>query len=269
MGHTQGDGDMLSTPLSIFVFASAFFVPIGPGTIEGKGRTSGATAEAGAADLSWLRRKILFSGENSQTADRPALSLAREMYGKVDPAEIWKKTGWGKDKAGSWIYEISDEDARITQMPDLKKLAQGEVAVIRLGDLLNHPLLFKAYPHLVAVLVNVYNAAQVPNEDDPDDAYEATTTPARIWRPASIEIAGRISNFLPTLIHEVQHILEAHEGLDYGPYTASYDDRIGEVRARNVERRLHMTAQARRRQPPHTTSDTPLERVQISPHRAK
>jgi len=191
------------------------------------------------------------------------------MEGKVDPAEMWRKTGWGKDKAGSWIYEISDEDAKIKAMPDLKKLAPGELAIVRLDDLLDHPLLFKAYPQLAEILVKVYNAAQVQNEYDPEDAYEATTTPARFWRPASIEIAGRIHNFLPTLMHEVQHILEPYENLDYGPYTADYDERIGEVRARNVERRLRMTAGARRRQPPHTTHDTPHSKVRISPHRAE
>jgi hypothetical protein len=241
-------------------------------TLEAKARLAqvgDTAAQVSLANHSLLRRNIVFSGENSRTADRLALSRAKEMDGIVDPAEVWKKTGWGKDKAGSWVYEISDEAAKITRKPDLNKLGHGEMLVVRLGDLLDHPLLFKAYPQLAAISVKVYNAPQVQNEDDPEDAYEATTTPARIWRPASIEIAGRISNFLPALMHEVQHILEAYENLDYGPYSATYDDRIGEVRARNVERRLHLTTQARRRQPPQTTSDTPHGQVQISPHRAE
>lgn len=214
-------------------------------------------------------RYIVFGGENSRTADRLALSRAKEMEGKFDAALIWKKTGWGKEKAGSWVYEVSDEDAKIKTVPGLKELPRGEAVTVQLGDLLDHPLLFKAYPQLAAILVKVYNAAQVESEGDPDDADVATTTPSRIWRPASIEIARRINDFLPTLLHEVQHILEGYENLDYGPYTAEYDERIGEVRARNVERRLRMTASARRRQPPHTTYDTPHSKVRISPNRGK
>jgi len=287
---------MLSTTLAVFMFARGVLMAdisvhyrdgghctkgnatmtcslsAGPWILEKEPRLaqpSGGMAEAAYERERWLWQNVVFSGENSRTADRPALSRAKEMDSKVDPAEMWKKTGWGKDKAGSWIYEISDEDARIKSMPDLKKLAPSEVAIIRLGDLLHHPLLFKAYPQLAEILVKVYNATQVQNEDDPKDAYEATTTPARFSRPASIEIAGHIHNFLASLMHEVQHILEPYENLDYGPYTADYDERIGEVRARNVERRLHMTARTRRLQPPSTTRDTPHSQVRISPNRAE
>jgi Large polyvalent protein associated domain 23 len=278
---------MLTTTLAVFVFAKVVLtgdvsasylderhksLSTELRTLEGEARlaqVSTAVAKAGDEHHKWLWRNIIFSGENSRTADRPALSRAKQMERKVDAAEMWKKTGWEKDKAGSWVYEISDEDAKIRAMPDLKKLEPGEHAIVRLGDLLDHPFLFKAYPHLAEILVKVYNAAQVQNEDDPGDAYEATTTPARFWRPASIEIAGRIHNFLPTLMHEVQHILEPYENLDYGPYTADYNERIGEVRARNVERRLRMTTGARRRQPPHTTQDTPHSKVRISPHRVE
>jgi hypothetical protein len=49
-----------------------------------------------------LPHKIVFSGQNSRAADRQALARAKEMDGKVDPAAIWKETGWRKDKAGSW-----------------------------------------------------------------------------------------------------------------------------------------------------------------------
>ena len=60
----QSDGDMLSTLLSIFVFASTSFLSMGLGTLEGKARlarVSGTTAEAREEDHSWLRRKIVFS----------------------------------------------------------------------------------------------------------------------------------------------------------------------------------------------------------------
>jgi hypothetical protein len=49
------------------------------------------------------------------------------------------------------------------------------------------------------------------NEDDPNEEFVATTTPAEDGKPASISIAGRICDFLSALMHEVQHVLEDYE----------------------------------------------------------
>jgi hypothetical protein len=107
----------------------------------------------------WLWQKVVFSGEKSRTADRQALARAKEMDDKADVATIWKETGWRKDKAGSWVYEISDKEPKITGMPDLAKIKPGEAATVRLGVLLDHPMLFKAYPKLANIKVEVFNSA--------------------------------------------------------------------------------------------------------------
>jgi hypothetical protein len=212
-----------------------------------------------------LLHKIVFSGQNSRTADKKALARAKEMDGKADPAAIWKETGWRKSKAGSWVYEISDRDAKIVGMPDLSKVRPGKAVAVRLGTLLNHPLLYEAYPDLPNIMVEVHNSPRIKDEEDPDEEYAGATTPAEDGKPAKIEIAGRDCDFLSTLIHEIQHVLEDYEDLDYGPEAGSYDHMIGETRARNTERRLRMGEDLRRSLPPNVTCDTPSHLIQVSP----
>jgi hypothetical protein len=106
-------------------------------------------------------------------------------------------------------------------MPDWSKVRPGEAIAVRLGTLLDHPLLYKAYPDLPNINVKIYNSTLIKNEDDPSEEYVAATTPAEDGEPASIEIAGRACNFLSALVHEIQHVLEDYEDLDYGPDTAA------------------------------------------------
>ena len=59
-------------------------------------------------------------------------------------AKIWQKTGWFKDKDGAWKFEIGDSDAKLN--PNFQSGG-------RLGELLEHEELFKAYPELKDVRV--------------------------------------------------------------------------------------------------------------------
>ena len=62
----------------------------------------------------------------------------------TDEVEIWQKTGWFKDKDGAWKFEIGDSNARLN--PEFQSGG-------RLGELLEHEELFKAYPELKDVRV--------------------------------------------------------------------------------------------------------------------
>ena len=59
-------------------------------------------------------------------------------------AKIWQKTGWFKDKDGAWKFEIGDSNAKLN--PNFQSGG-------RLGELLEHEELFKAYPELKDVRV--------------------------------------------------------------------------------------------------------------------
>ena len=86
-----------------------------------------------------------FAGEKAITANVGKLDQAKAMLEKgADDVEIWQKTGWFKDKDGAWKFEIGDNKARLN--PDFQSGG-------KLGELLEHEELFKAYPELKDVRV--------------------------------------------------------------------------------------------------------------------
>ena len=86
-----------------------------------------------------------FAGEKAITANVGKLDQAKAMLEKgADEVEIWQKTGWFKDKDGAWKFEIGDSNT---------KLNPGFQSGGRLGELLDHEELFKAYPELKDVRV--------------------------------------------------------------------------------------------------------------------
>ena len=84
-----------------------------------------------------------FAGEKALNASANKLSKAKAMLEKgEDEVKIWQSTGWYKDKDGAWKFEIDDNQAKIkNQNAD------------KLGDLLEHKELFKAYPELKDISV--------------------------------------------------------------------------------------------------------------------
>nr|WP_315059070.1 LPD23 domain-containing protein [uncultured Campylobacter sp.] len=86
-----------------------------------------------------------FAGQKAITANVGKLDQAKAMLEKgADEVEIWQKTGWFKDKDGAWKFEIGDSNARLN--PEFQSGG-------RLGELLDHEELFKAYPELKDVTV--------------------------------------------------------------------------------------------------------------------
>ena len=86
-----------------------------------------------------------FAGQKAITANVGKLDQAKAMLEKgTDEVEIWQKTGWFKDKDGAWKFEIGDSNARLN--PEFQSGG-------RLGELLDHEELFKAYPELKDVRV--------------------------------------------------------------------------------------------------------------------
>ena len=86
-----------------------------------------------------------FAGQKAITASVGKLDQAKAMLEKgTDEVEIWQKTGWFKDKDGAWKFEIGDSNARLN--PEFQSGG-------RLGELLEHEELFKAYPELKDVRV--------------------------------------------------------------------------------------------------------------------
>jgi len=97
-----------------------------------------------------------FAGQKAITANVGKLDQAKAMLEKgADEVEIWQKTGWFKDKDGAWKFEIGDGKAKLN--PNFQSGG-------RLGELLEHEELFKAYPELKDISVKKIG------DDIPDSA---------------------------------------------------------------------------------------------------
>ena len=133
-----------------------------------------------------------FAGEKALNASANKLSKAKAMLEKgEDEVKIWQSTGWYKDKDGAWKFEIDDSPAKIkNQNAD------------KLGDLLEHKELFKAYPELKDIKIKKMNEKEVGK--------------LGYYDPNKKEIGLSDLNDKSTLMHEVQHAIQEIEDFARG-----------------------------------------------------
>ena len=155
-----------------------------------------------------------FAGEKALNANANKLSKAKAMLEKgEDEVKIWQSTGWYKDKDGAWKFEIDDNPAKIkNQNAD------------KLGDLLEHKELFKAYPELKDISVKKMNDKEVGK--------------LGYYDPNKKEIVLRDLSDKSTLMHEVQHAIQDIEGFARGRGLAEARSFLRGKEGRKYEREL-------------------------------
>lgn len=146
----------------------------------------------------------IFAGRTAKTADTAALSRAMSMESQGHaPAAIWDSTGWMKGPDGNWRFEIPDAGAKLHLSPEGGKIDLQDYTQPYLGEIINHPELFKAYPELEKM--SVFPAAS--------EAYIGAFVPTT----NSIELAAQNpEEFLSTALHEIQHGIQFREGFAAG-----------------------------------------------------
>lgn len=194
-----------------------------------------------------------FAGQQAATADKLALATAQERLGAGEDAEtVRQDTGWSRGVDGKWRFEISDEDARLALTPqEFRTFADGG-RTVSLGDLLEHPALFAAYPAL----------RDMPVGSKPGAG--ASYSP----RAGQISMGREVADgrFRSILLHEIQHDIQTIEGFATGASVSQYRGGIsarreqyrreaGEVEARNTQTRMDMSSAERRAFPPDMTAD--------------
>jgi len=139
----------------------------------------------------------MFAGPMSETADKAMLSQAKKMEGAgSDRNAIWEETGWFRDKDKKWKYEISDRDAEF----DFQELKGTQN--VELNKALNHKELFKAYPWL---------------ENTPIGKKFMGSTLGTFNRDnKNISVSPVSDDPLSTVLHEIQHAIQEHEGFAKG-----------------------------------------------------
>ena len=159
--------------------------------------------------------RFSYAGKKAEKSDTVVADLVTarmlEAQGK-SAKQIWEATGWTKGIDGEWRFEVNDKDAK------LKKAIGSDKTVIEqitpdttqewtLGDVLDHPALFNAYPELRDVkvtrkgaLFDLFGLSQGGFYADEN----------------KINVTPYAKNALSTLIHEAQHWIQEKEGFTPG-----------------------------------------------------
>lgn len=184
-----------------------------------------------------------FAGIRSQTADKVALEVAKNMYNNnEDDLSILAATGWFLGSDNAWKYEIADNDAEIFKDGNAKIIAKYNNDYRRYGELLNakewtediwkelseleeklplqeinerkvigtledflqHEKLFRAYPFLKDITVYIGVL---------DDTAHGQYNPNDKTIAISSDFAKYASKdaLKSTLLHEVQHAIQDNE----------------------------------------------------------
>ena len=142
------------------------------------------------------------AGRNAEIANIIALDEAKQM--EVDgysESEIYQQTGWFRGADNMWRFEIDDSTMRYTPERMAQKMVDG---VVHLEDVIDHPVLFAAYPRLRDVSVTF-----TPMKPGAEGVYRRAEN--RIYLADSNKNSPE-----STLVHEIQHAIQALEGFAYG-----------------------------------------------------
>ena len=164
-------------------------------------------AEQGAAGV--------FGGRLAANADPKAYSRARDMiFARAPKEQILNDTGVFSGTEGILRHEISDVGAKMNYPPEAFDVG----GHYKLGDVLHHPELFKAYPELGDMLVKVL----------PTDSSGQLGGFSSHWRvgedgqysPArtigDISLQQKVLQDPSVLLHEIQHAVQHVEGFQNG-----------------------------------------------------
>jgi len=158
------------------------------------------------------RRLDQFAGQTAWTADMPSLADAEQRIAAGDNAEqVRRETGWAQGADGKWRFEIDDSQAQFAPVNDW--LDDAEVDGVMLGEALNHPALFAAYPELAQVQIRVNPARR--------SGGMFVSQPGRGFVGSYIEIGDPTlysadSPAIDVVMHEVQHAIQVREGFATG-----------------------------------------------------
>jgi len=161
--------------------------------------------------------RYMFAGPQAETSDLSMLEQARNMeQGNSSQTAIRNQTGWMRGVDGKWRYEINDSDAKLTQ-----EIGNG-TRLTTVGNLLDHPKLFAAYPNLEDTSVLLDSSME-------DGSYGYFSPGVGI----TLNINRTDDQVLSTLLHEIQHAIQSAEGFARGgnsdqEFTSKIKDALSE-----------------------------------------
>lgn len=160
----------------------------------------------------------------------------------ISKGKIRKETGWYKDINGDWKFEISDKSAKLKISPKLS-------TNYKLEELLDHNVLYKAYPYLKNTNVKFSKLSETTRG-------KTDNLTGNIY--INNNLIGNNSQIEKTLLHEVQHKLQKKEKFQGGTTQYrenSYDryrNNFGETEARETSQRKNLNFEERLATPSYT-----------------
>ena len=201
---------------------SSFAIPVGASKLAPKvfqaeqAAIQNAKIAGPLTDGKFATQRGVFGGVNAKTADKAKLAQAEQMLNKgVDPAQVWKETGWGRGPDGKWRFEISDNGARFNTSVgpngvienDLTHGMNGLDLGPTVGGILDHPTLKSAYPDGLTTSTIIGNKNTLFG-DGVQGSYSDKVL--RLNAPAPASAAKS------TTLHELQHAVQDAEGFSRG-----------------------------------------------------
>lgn len=158
------------------------------------------------------------AGVGSRIAPTVALDTAKGMLKSGAPIEdAFANTGWFKGVDEKWRHIISDENARLGGDVSVHSAGSSKPYYsvpygrdMKLPDVLDHPELYDAYPHLRDIDVKPIELADIGSVQGWSSGNTIALAPALQ------------ENFLSTLMHEVQHQIQDYEGFARGGNTSQF-----------------------------------------------
>ena len=150
-----------------------------------------------------------FAGERATSANLTARDRAKALErARKSPKAIWQETGWYKGPDGLWRFEIDDSNARL--LVDISKLEGTEHRREHrgtLGEILDHPALYEAYPSLRNI------ALEIGIGDYYDGSVSGLGNGYMFVHVGNDATAERVTEII---LHEAQHIVQDIEGFTRG-----------------------------------------------------
>ena len=152
------------------------------------------------------------------------LSVARRMEeAKKDAKAIKMATGWERGTDGKWRYETGDAKIKDTIELDGKTFKRYDEDMLwtsgKLGDVVDAPELFKAYPELKNVRIETDT---ILNDMPSNGGYDPRTNAITIHSD-DLKYQNSILN------HEIQHAIQHIEGFEAGGSAENVRERIQQV----------------------------------------
>ncbi len=246
-------GDVFGAALSVGAASVPFDVPKGALRIFG-----GVNAEGTAKDKNLKKAIKLLKKSGVDPTSGP--SNARPVYKELDIYEvnkdIWEKTGWYVDPTdGQWRFEIDDSKSNLKDFKSVFKTNKnpddpaddpnlsssffeelGKVARSRedgvynkLGNVLEHEEFFKRYPDLKDVDVIFYSDPSQRN-------LLGSASEDEIF--VNVSAYRDYENIKSTLLHEIQHIIQAEEDFVPGASSKYIPNFLTENKSREIKTKI-------------------------------